>query len=72
MKLGIAAASSEEAMLLELFQLRNDQEPCLECFRAGRPVTVSGRVGVRLTRRICALPRVLADVAAIRLRHARE
>jgi len=34
-KLGIAAASSEEAGLLELFQLQNDQEPCLECFRTG-------------------------------------
>jgi hypothetical protein len=29
-KSGIAAASSEEAGLLELFQLRNDQESCLD------------------------------------------
>ena len=35
----MAAASSEEAGLLELFQLQNDQGPCLDCFRTGRPVT---------------------------------
>ena len=41
-QLRIAAASSEEAGLLELFQLQNDQGPCLECFRTGRPVTATG------------------------------
>jgi GAF domain-containing protein len=40
-ELRVAAASSEEAGLLELFQLQNDQGPCLECFRAGRPVTAT-------------------------------
>ena len=38
-ELRVAAASSEEAGLLELFQLQNDQGPCLDCFRTGRPVT---------------------------------
>jgi transcriptional regulator with GAF, ATPase, and Fis domain len=38
-ELRVAAASNEEAGLLELFQLQNDQGPCLECFRTGRPVT---------------------------------
>jgi GAF domain-containing protein len=38
-ELRVAAASSEEAGLLELFQLQNDQGPCLECCRTGRPVT---------------------------------
>jgi GAF domain-containing protein len=38
-ELRVAAASSEKAGLLELFQLQNDQGPCLECFRTGRPVT---------------------------------
>jgi len=44
-ELRVAAASSEEAGLLELFQLQNDQGPCLECFRTGRPVTAAGLAG---------------------------
>ena len=42
----VAAASSEEAELLELFQLQNDQGPCLECFRIGRPVTARDLTGL--------------------------
>ena len=37
-ELRVVAASSEAARLLELFQLQNDQGPCLDCFRAGLPV----------------------------------
>ena len=44
-ELRLAAASSEEAGLLELFQLQNDQGPCLECFRTGPPVTASDLTG---------------------------
>jgi GAF domain-containing protein len=44
-ELRVAAASSEQAQLLELFQLQNDQGPCLECFRTGRPVTAAGLAG---------------------------
>ena len=44
-ELRVAAASTEEAGLLELFQLQNDQGPCLECFRTGRPVTASDLTG---------------------------
>jgi len=40
-ELRVAAASNEEAGLLELFQLQNDQGPCLECFRTGQPVTAA-------------------------------
>jgi len=44
-ELRVAAASSEQAELLELFQLQNDQGPCLECFRTGRPVTAADLAG---------------------------
>ncbi len=37
-ELRVVAASSEAARLLELFQLQNDQGPCLDCFRTGRAV----------------------------------
>ncbi len=37
-ELRVVAASSETARLLELFQLQNDQGPCLDCFRTGEPV----------------------------------
>jgi transcriptional regulator with GAF, ATPase, and Fis domain len=38
-ELRVAAASSQEAGVIELFQIQNDQGPCLDCFRTGRPVT---------------------------------
>jgi GAF domain-containing protein len=38
--LRVMAASSEQVRLLELFQLQNDQGPCLDCYRSGRPVSV--------------------------------
>jgi GAF domain-containing protein len=44
-ELRVAAASSEEAGLVELFQLQNDQGPCLDCFRTGRPVTAADLTG---------------------------
>jgi transcriptional regulator with GAF, ATPase, and Fis domain len=37
-QLRLVAASSEAVRLVELFQLQNDQGPCLDCFRSGRPV----------------------------------
>jgi transcriptional regulator with GAF, ATPase, and Fis domain len=39
-ELRVMAASDEQARLLELFQLQNDEGPCLECFRTGTAVTV--------------------------------
>jgi transcriptional regulator with GAF, ATPase, and Fis domain len=37
-ELRVVAASSEAARLLELFQIQNDQGPCLDCYRTGEPV----------------------------------
>src|SRR5208282_5882107 len=61
-ELRVVAASSQAARLLELFQLQNDQGPCLDCFRAGRPVAAADiRIG-----------QALADVATISLLHERS
>jgi GAF domain-containing protein len=38
--LRVMAASDERVRLLELFQLQNDEGPCLDCFRGGVAVTV--------------------------------
>jgi hypothetical protein len=36
--LQVMAASSEDAKLLELFQIQNEEGPCLDAFRSGQPV----------------------------------
>jgi GAF domain-containing protein len=40
-ELRVAAASSEAVGLVELFQIQNDQGPCLDCFRTGRSITAA-------------------------------
>lgn len=40
--LQVMAASSEAASLLELFQIQNDQGPCLDAFRTGHAVVGGG------------------------------
>jgi GAF domain-containing protein len=37
--LRVAACSSEQVRLLELFELQNEEGPCLECYSSGAPVT---------------------------------
>jgi len=44
-ELRVAAASSETAGLVELFQIKHGQGPCLDCFRTGRPVMAADLQG---------------------------
>jgi GAF domain-containing protein len=39
-QLRVVAASSEDAELMELLQLQNEQGPCMDCYRTGAPVSV--------------------------------
>lgn len=36
--LNLVAASTEQARMLELFQLQDEEGPCLDCFSTGQPV----------------------------------
>ncbi|GAA1955892.1 GAF and ANTAR domain-containing protein [Nocardioides panacihumi] len=40
--LHVVASTSDAAQLLELFELQNDEGPCLDCFKGGRPVVNVG------------------------------
>ncbi|MDQ3642382.1 MAG: GAF and ANTAR domain-containing protein, partial [Actinomycetota bacterium] len=37
-ELRVIASSSERAHLLKLFELQNEEGPCLDCYRSGQPV----------------------------------
>ena len=49
--LRLVAASTEQAMVLELFQIQNDEGPCLDCYRSGQAVIVSDIQAGRATAR---------------------
>jgi GAF domain-containing protein len=38
-QLRLAVSSSESARLMDLYQLQNDEGPCLECYNSGQPVS---------------------------------
>ena len=39
--LRLVAASTERARVAELFQLQNDEGPCVDCFRSGQVVSIT-------------------------------
>jgi transcriptional regulator with GAF, ATPase, and Fis domain len=39
-RLVVAASSTEQVRLLELFEVQNEEGPCLDCFASGEPVVV--------------------------------
>ena len=43
--LKVMAASDERAELLELFQIQNDEGPCLDCFRSGEAIIAQASNG---------------------------
>jgi transcriptional regulator with GAF, ATPase, and Fis domain len=45
--LHVLASSAEEARLLELYELQNNQGPCLDCFRSGLPVAHADLAAMR-------------------------
>ncbi|TKG59274.1 GAF and ANTAR domain-containing protein [Prauserella endophytica] len=45
--LHVMASSTEEARLLELYELQNNEGPCLDCYRSGRPVARDDQSAMR-------------------------
>jgi transcriptional regulator with GAF, ATPase, and Fis domain len=45
--LHVMASSAEEARLLELYELQNNEGPCLDCYRSGRPVARENLAAMR-------------------------
>ncbi|HVF05958.1 MAG TPA: GAF and ANTAR domain-containing protein [Frankiaceae bacterium] len=73
--LAVVASSSERMRLLEIFQLQNNEGPCLDCVRTGTPVT-SGDLGADRDRWPRFVPAALdagfRSVAAVPLRLRRD
>jgi GAF domain-containing protein len=70
--LQVVATSNEDARLIELMQLQNDQGPCLDCFHTAAPVDVPdlAQAGDRWPRFVAAASRrpVFRAVHALPLR----
>ena len=63
--LRVIGASTEQVQLLELFQMQNDEGPCLDCFRTGQVVVRSdldGRLAVAEVLRRSVTSRVRVGV----------
>jgi GAF domain-containing protein len=67
-QLRVVAASSEDAELMELLQLQNEQGPCLDCYRTGAPVSVPDLT--HATHRWPAFTAAVAEATAFRSVHA--
>ncbi len=49
--LRLVAASTEQARVAELFQIQNDEGPCVDCFRSGQAVIISDIRAAEMTKR---------------------
>jgi len=58
----LVAASTEQARVVELFQIQNDEGPCLDCYRSGQAVIVSD---IRSDRAASRWPRFAAAALEI-------
>jgi hypothetical protein len=67
-QLRVVAASSEDAELMELLQLQNEQGPCLDCYRTGAPVSVPDLA--QATHRWPAFAAAVEEAGAFRSVHA--
>lgn len=63
--LHVVASTSDAAQLLELFELQNDEGPCLDCFKDGRAV-----VNVEIAEARLRWPRFSAAAAEVGYRSA--
>jgi GAF domain-containing protein len=59
-RLEFVAGSTEDVRLVELFQLQNQEGPCLDAFRSGEPVVNGDLAGVAATRWPQFAPRAAA------------
>ncbi len=71
--LQVMATSTEEARLMELFELQNNEGPCLDCYRSGEPVARADLAAMRaawplFTERLQELGFSSAQAVPLRLR----